>query len=931
MQMNQIKLLIIFLFLIIFSAGVFSQNINDFQYTLDLNINPNENLGGGRPILVVVDTTDVQKFPFKECLAVSFNDSIIGREIEDFGSAFARLKFNLINSISANSLNQDYKILTGCDSILPENNSFTENWETIPSDSSNSASSGWPVNASASNGSVSISNDYSVASGSGSADASMSNSLKREWNSKMSFSYSLDAGGMRPDCISVSGSANSSLFGLWSGSLSNGSTSGGDSYEFRYKNKNEIDYRKNSGSWNSVNFSGNSISFSYSISESRGGFCNSEHPSSSVSHGLYKAVKFAVPDYETSGGSAGQGWNHLSSKPDFNIIAPSSNTVISNSDDSDFIEFLFSDDDENQSIMADIYYHFQGEPSFSNPIIQNVVLNTSSNCNDSDNNTATPQVCSFDWNSFPLNSKNLFLDVRLKDPYYSVEKTFSFQADNLSPVINYFSFPVQTTENNFTLTSQSITDVTDFDSKMSFSCDGLSFTAQTDFNNDFNSFDFTDTDYGCSANEGVKTIYLNVCDAFNQCSLDVNEITYDKLPELNSSLQNGFFNGNIDFNIVDSFPGGIDFNSLEITIDSFSIIIQNNECTSITNGFECSVNSNLLQEKNYLINILGKSISGQLVSKQFTAFLDKTNPTIDVTAPQENQTLQSSSVSLTYTFSDNNAVQETFFSLDSEKWTSNSLNNSYSFTGLVNGTHSIKVKVLDKAGNETEDEVSFFVSVENDDDDDVTKEEDDDEEITPPIRFSGGGGGGAVGSPYKPPASAVPSEGTPEDAVKTETEDVSGKKESFTHETIQAGCRFSFSFEHPFPSNEKFPAEISEDYKTRENSLNETISFSEKELTAFQNCELLKSENIFALISFDGKEYAVEFINGVIVSFFETGGEEDFISLPSFSNENATGLISFSSTQLLYLIPVLLALILALFYYYEKNRKKQIKPLAVRY
>ena len=61
-------------------------------------INPNENLGGGRPILVVVDTTDVQKFPFKECLAVSFNDSIIGREIEDFGSAFARLKFNLINN-----------------------------------------------------------------------------------------------------------------------------------------------------------------------------------------------------------------------------------------------------------------------------------------------------------------------------------------------------------------------------------------------------------------------------------------------------------------------------------------------------------------------------------------------------------------------------------------------------------------------------------------------------------------------------------------------------------------------------------------------------------------------------------------------------------------------------------------------------------------
>ena len=165
-----------------FSVNNYAQSINDYQYYSDVNILSGNNLNSGNPILIILDTTDSVKFPFKDCLAVSFNEQLIGREIENFSSNETRLKFNLVNSISSNSLNQEYKLLTGCNFVLPENNSFTENWENISNDSSNSASFGWPVNASASNGSVSISNDYSVASGSANADSSLNNSLKKEWH-----------------------------------------------------------------------------------------------------------------------------------------------------------------------------------------------------------------------------------------------------------------------------------------------------------------------------------------------------------------------------------------------------------------------------------------------------------------------------------------------------------------------------------------------------------------------------------------------------------------------------------------------------------------------------------------------------------------------------------------------------------------------------
>jgi len=101
-----------------------------------------------------------------------------------------------------------------------------------------------------------------------------------------------------------------------------------------------------------------------------------------------------------------------------------------------------------------------------------------------------------------------------------------------------------------------------------------------------------------------------------------------------------------------------------------------------------------------------------LVSQSNDAItLDTTAPNILITSPSPNYEIRSSTVTATWAGSDGGSnISHYEIRLDSEPWTNTGRNTTYTFNGLGDGSHTIDVEAVDKAGNTKQDTVSFTVN-----------------------------------------------------------------------------------------------------------------------------------------------------------------------------------------------------------------------------
>jgi hypothetical protein len=91
---------------------------------------------------------------------------------------------------------------------------------------------------------------------------------------------------------------------------------------------------------------------------------------------------------------------------------------------------------------------------------------------------------------------------------------------------------------------------------------------------------------------------------------------------------------------------------------------------------------------------------------------DTTPPTISITYPANGATVTSSSVTVTWTGSDSGSGISYYETrIDSGSWINKGTSTSHTYTGLVNGAHTVDVRAWDVAGNSAMDSHTFSVNV----------------------------------------------------------------------------------------------------------------------------------------------------------------------------------------------------------------------------
>jgi len=99
-------------------------------------------------------------------------------------------------------------------------------------------------------------------------------------------------------------------------------------------------------------------------------------------------------------------------------------------------------------------------------------------------------------------------------------------------------------------------------------------------------------------------------------------------------------------------------------------------------------------------------------TSQLTLFIvDTTPPTVSITLPITESEIRSSTVTATWTGSDDvSGINHYEVRLDEGSWTNMGTSTAHTFSGLGDGSHTIDVKATDKAGNTRQDMVNFTVN-----------------------------------------------------------------------------------------------------------------------------------------------------------------------------------------------------------------------------
>jgi hypothetical protein len=122
-----------------------------------------------------------------------------------------------------------------------------------------------------------------------------------------------------------------------------------------------------------------------------------------------------------------------------------------------------------------------------------------------------------------------------------------------------------------------------------------------------------------------------------------------------------------------------------------------------------SVTISSLTDGEHTISIRVTDIAGNEATDSVTVLVDTTAPSVEITAPVDGATV-GTEVTVEWTADDGSGsgVEPAEVRIDEGTWTVAS-GSSHTFTGLTSGEHTVDVRVMDGAGNEGTDSVTFTV------------------------------------------------------------------------------------------------------------------------------------------------------------------------------------------------------------------------------
>ncbi|MFH1751455.1 MAG: hypothetical protein ABH821_00745 [archaeon] len=259
----------------------------------------------------------------------------------------------------------------------------------------------------------------------------------------------------------------------------------------------------------------------------------------------------------------------------------------------------------------------------------------------------------------------------------------------------------------------------------------------------------------------LETKDTNFTPAIETITIDYN---YMEVPEILVNkpveweiLSKAKNNSMIDFNLKDYFNNAInldinyfDYNNLttKIVVNDLNLF-DKNYCPEFDGNyqkeFNCIVDWNTENLNGYYRIDLNADNSKHSIRIDKNVLIDNNKPILWIIEPENNQVFEDNNILIEFKGTDNNlsGVKEFFFKLNDENWFSVGLNESYNLN-LDFGEHTVKVKAIDNALNESEAAIVNF-SVRQPENEENEEEENSENGSNNGSGGSGGSGGGGEG------------------------------------------------------------------------------------------------------------------------------------------------------------------------------------------
>ena len=143
-------------------------------------------------------------------------------------------------------------------------------------------------------------------------------------------------------------------------------------------------------------------------------------------------------------------------------------------------------------------------------------------------------------------------------------------------------------------------------------------------------------------------------------------------------------------------------------IDHFEIRLDSSSWIDVGTQTQYSLAG--LDQGTHSVQVRAYDVSGNSATDSASFQVDSLPPSIDIVFPSSGETFNSTSVSITWEGSDTGSgIDKYWISMDNGTWFNRGSLEEYQYYGLSQGSHHVKVRAFDMAGNWAESSISFGV------------------------------------------------------------------------------------------------------------------------------------------------------------------------------------------------------------------------------